>query len=805
MFYALTVFDTEEKDIYFNITTKKGGLCMKYNMWKVILVFSVMLMFAFTGELAAQIADEVILNPSTASVSLNGSTDLTARLDSSGTGVDGEWMYFDLIPGLGELDDDDVLTSGGGYAEVTYTAGTVAGTDTLIAWWTDEESESRLTLADTSIITVNPGAATSLNVLPDNDPIDTFVVVVGDVPLVAELWDDYDNHVDATSPTQLSFSTSGLGTFGSASVNGETGCIEVTYTTDDSMATDTITTELLSNHTKDYTFIETFGAAPATMHIYANDSTVVVSNNSNMEYIWFYLYDEYGNPSAYANYYPEGDPTMYKVAFTVSSGGGVFEWDTVAVNEWGLYDNGYYSSTVVGVYTVTGTSVTGTATDDLDITQTPDNPDSLVLTPDSVAIAAGTDTTLTAEAFDQYGNHINITSTGWVSFSTDRGLHNQGYLGSAYLDSDNGTLKIAYTCDPYQADTAHVFAQFVTVRSQYYDTVTIFSAEPGDFDHYAISISEGADTANVSDGDYYETNWIRIEAQDANNIRLYTYDNADTVTLTLNESSADSSQVTWFTYPLISGELVPDTIGVGINAFLLPESFNNGVKEVGIANQVAETATVTATDTAGHTGTSPGLTWLPIDVVGFTVGIEGGLTTITAIDDTVNMEVTAIDMFGNTTGVGLPRNVILSATRPVTFLSGETQLMTDQVSLFPMVATQQASDLILRIADIATPSINGSSGPIIVNPSGIEEGPVVSSISASFGSGDISYAVAADGEVSIKVYNKVGMQVGSLVDGAVSRGYYQASLKALNLSSDVYFVVMQGPGINKKIKATLIK
>ena len=69
----------------------------------------------------------------------------------------------------------------------------------------------------------------------------------------------------------------------------------------------------------------------------------------------------------------------------------------------------------------------------------------------------------------------------------------------------------------------------------------------------------------------------------------------------------------------------------------------------------------------------------------------------------------------------------------------------------------------------------------------------------------MSYAVAEAGRVTIKVYNKVGMQVGSLVDGAVSPGYYQASLKGLGLSSDIYFVVMQGPGVNKKIKATLIK
>jgi len=384
--------------------------------------------------------------------------------------------------------------------------------------------------------------------------------------------------------------------------------------------------------------------------------------------------------------------------------------------------------------------------------------------------------------------------------------------GNGDIDDDyieDGDWKCVFASYEYEADTSLIIAAYDEYAP--YDEVTIFSAEPGDLHHFAINVFLGLDTTYVSDGSAYATNQVTIEAQDNNNIRLYTYEGPDTVTLTLNESAADSSQVTWFLNPpvpfvtYVDDVVSADTIAVGLTAFLPEGSFNEGLVRIGIANQVAETITMTATDTAGHTGTSPELTWLPITVVGFNVAIEGGLTMINAIDDTVNMEVTAIDEFGNTTDVGLPLNVILSATRPVEFLSGETQLMEDAVSLFPMVATAPASDLVLRAADISHPAINGSSDPITVNPSGIAEGPVVSGISASFGSGDISYAVAEAGEFTIKVYNKVGMEVASLVDGAVSPGYYQASLKGLGLSSDIYFVVMQGPGVNKKIKATLIK
>ena len=171
-----------------------------------------------------------------------------------------------------------------------------------------------------------------------------------------------------------------------------------------------------------------------------------------------------------------------------------------------------------------------------------------------------------------------------------------------------------------------------------------------------------------------------------------------------------------------------------------------------------------------------------------------------------NVEVTAIDMFGNATDVGLPLNIVLSANKTgVTFPTGTTQLMQTAVDLFPTVANEEATGLIITAADISEPSINGSSYEITVVAGGIEEGPVVSNISAKFGSGDILCAVAEEGPVTVKVYNKVGMEVGTLLSGNVDPGYYQLSLKSLNLASDVYFVVMKGAGVNKQIKTAVIK
>jgi len=87
---------------------------------------------------------------------------------------------------------------------------------------------------------------------------------------------------------------------------------------------------------------------------------------------------------------------------------------------------------------------------------------------------------------------------------------------------------------------------------------------------------------------------------------------------------------------------------------------------------------------------------------------------------------------------------------------------------------------------------------------GIAEGPDVSGISAAFGSGEILCAVAEEGEVTVKVFDKLGREAGILLNGKVKRGGYPLSLKTLNLASDIYFVEMRGPGIDTKIKVTLI-
>jgi len=615
-------------------------------------------------------------------------------------------------------------------------------------------------------------------------------------------------------------------------VNAESGCIEVAYTTDDSMATDIITTELVVNHTKDYDTVRTVGGAPTGMYIWIGDTIVVVGGidpgfvDEKQEYFNVALFDQYGNKTIWSDYYAD---ETHPVALTVSAGGGQFQrpedpydiLDTVYVDSAGISSPGtaeanYLTSRTTGVYTITCTS--GAAEASMNMTQICDIPDSVVLAPDSIGIPAGSDTVLTAIMFDQYGNHCLADDGRFIGDTLKWDgvtAKDDGDMDPTYIEDHN--WKGRYYSYSFDADTAWIWVEFPDewlpdVRSKTSDTVVVFSAEPGDFDHFDVSILNMPpelvfdDKALVSDGSEDSTclNAVTIEAQDANNIRLWTYINTDTVTLTLDGSSAGASQVVWFipdTIPPWDGD--KDTI-VGLTASIPEGVFTYGLAMVGIANQVAETVTMTATDTAGHSGTSPELTWLPIDVVGFSVGLEGGADTMET-DVTVNVEVTAIDTFGNTTDVGLPLNIVLSANRPGIEFPGETHLMETSVDLFPTVATEVCTGLIITVADLLNPGINGSSYPIEVIAAGVGEVPIVSNMSAKFGIGDILYSVAKAGKVEIKVYNKAGMEVGALVNGVVEPGYYQTSLKGLNLSSDIYFVVMEGPGITKRIKATLIK
>jgi hypothetical protein len=69
----------------------------------------------------------------------------------------------------------------------------------------------------------------------------------------------------------------------------------------------------------------------------------------------------------------------------------------------------------------------------------------------------------------------------------------------------------------------------------------------------------------------------------------------------------------------------------------------------------------------------------------------------------------------------------------------------------------------------------------------------------------ISYQVPSDGMVSLKVYDLVGREVSTLVNGVKSAGNYTATFNAANLPSGVYFYKLQAGNYTATKKAILVR
>ena len=69
----------------------------------------------------------------------------------------------------------------------------------------------------------------------------------------------------------------------------------------------------------------------------------------------------------------------------------------------------------------------------------------------------------------------------------------------------------------------------------------------------------------------------------------------------------------------------------------------------------------------------------------------------------------------------------------------------------------------------------------------------------------INYQLPKDGLVTIKVYDIIGKEVATLVNGHKSAGYYKVDFNASKLTSGVYIATIQASNFNKSIKLLLTK
>ncbi|MDI6802649.1 MAG: T9SS type A sorting domain-containing protein [Bacteroidota bacterium] len=103
-------------------------------------------------------------------------------------------------------------------------------------------------------------------------------------------------------------------------------------------------------------------------------------------------------------------------------------------------------------------------------------------------------------------------------------------------------------------------------------------------------------------------------------------------------------------------------------------------------------------------------------------------------------------------------------------------------------------------------------GPIMLNPNSVggEAVPSVFALNQNYPnpfnpSTVIKYQLAADNYTTLKVYNMIGKEVATLVNGNQTAGYHQVTFDAAQLSNGIYFYKLQSGNNVEVKKLTLVK
>jgi hypothetical protein len=106
---------------------------MKYNRGEVLVVFTVLLMFAVQGELAAQ--RTLAITPTGQSIKVDSSLNLTATALWNGNPYANRVVTFSVIQGDGSVSPLVDTTNANGEAYTVFTAGTNVGTNKVYGWY----------------------------------------------------------------------------------------------------------------------------------------------------------------------------------------------------------------------------------------------------------------------------------------------------------------------------------------------------------------------------------------------------------------------------------------------------------------------------------------------------------------------------------------------------------------------------------------------------------------------------------------------------------------------------------------------
>jgi len=128
---------------------------MRGNIWKLLFAFSVLLVFAFAGELTAQTI-HFGTHPDT--IYYNAEIQLAAALDTGGGVQTGDTVLFSVISGDGSVSPAFDTTDAWGVTVTDFTAGTTGETVFVEAKWVNPANTD--SLVDTTYIEVVPAPET---------------------------------------------------------------------------------------------------------------------------------------------------------------------------------------------------------------------------------------------------------------------------------------------------------------------------------------------------------------------------------------------------------------------------------------------------------------------------------------------------------------------------------------------------------------------------------------------------------------------------------------------------------------------